>query len=362
MVAGQVLHLSSQPGGVSPLTAVGTASELAQALSAADAGGQPSTLAIQLDLDLDAPVDEVEQVPADRSVVLTLDPELRHLRLAIVVGPGVLRSGAVAGVLSLATTSGIPVLNTWGAKGVLRWDSPFHAGTAGLQADDWLLGGVAEADVVIASGIDPWEVDLESINPVVQHVPPAQLASLLLRWPTRQVAPRPALYDTLAAVARPLYELESSPLSAARAALHCSGAAPDGAVVVGDVDLAGFWLARTFPTGVPGSVAVPARRIEGFAAAGTLMARLDGVGAVGVTTSTDGPMTTAVLDLARSLGAGCVVQEWTEDGWIGSTAAHVEHTTAAFHAPEVRVDSVSVDLDPASFVEVAGAVDLRFLA
>ena len=41
--------------------------------------------------------------------------------------------------------TGAPVVNTWGAKGVLRWDDPHHAGTAGLQADDFDLAGLADS-------------------------------------------------------------------------------------------------------------------------------------------------------------------------------------------------------------------------
>ena len=39
-------------------------------------------------------------------------------------------------------TIGVPVINTWGAKGVFRWDSELHGGTAGLQARDFELARV----------------------------------------------------------------------------------------------------------------------------------------------------------------------------------------------------------------------------
>ena len=50
------------------------------------------------------------------------------------------------------------MLNTWGAKGVFDWRSPHHLATAGLQAWDFELGGLADADLIIATGLDEREV------------------------------------------------------------------------------------------------------------------------------------------------------------------------------------------------------------
>ena len=49
------------------------------------------------------------------------------------------------------------MLNTWGAKGVFDWRSPHHLATAGLQAWDFERGGLADADLIIATGIDERE-------------------------------------------------------------------------------------------------------------------------------------------------------------------------------------------------------------
>ncbi len=69
------------------------------------------------------------------AVVPTLAPELADLSVVVLVGPGVARAGseALAGLDAFARHSGRAVANTFGAKGVFRWDSPFHAGTVGLQ-------------------------------------------------------------------------------------------------------------------------------------------------------------------------------------------------------------------------------------
>ena len=78
--------------------------------------------------------------------------------LGILVGPGVVRANCVAGLAAFARRAGCGVVNTWGAKGVFRWDDPLHFGTAGLQAWDFDLAGLGEVDVLVTSGLDPEEV------------------------------------------------------------------------------------------------------------------------------------------------------------------------------------------------------------
>ena len=159
-LAGPILHLSSAPGGRAPLQTVGSAEELLDALVDPPGLTVPGTLALHLDLDLDTPVPDglVPSVAPERSAVLTLDPSLASLRLLVVVGPGVVRAGALDGLRTAARAAVAPVLATWGAIGVERWDSPFHAGVGGLQAGDLALGGLDGADVVITSGLDPDEL------------------------------------------------------------------------------------------------------------------------------------------------------------------------------------------------------------
>jgi len=359
LLAGQLLHLSSQPAGRSPVVPVGSAEELLAALAIVRPGSAPSTLALHLDLDLGDEVSgELVEPDADRQVVLTLDPSLADLHLAVVVGPGVVRAGAVDGLLSLAGTAGVAVFNSWGAKGVFRWDSPFHGGTIGLQERDVALAGIPDADVVIVSGLDPDELGVEDLdNFTVQEVEPANLATLLARWPRRDAAgvDRPPLYEALAAVVVPAYESGSTPITAARASLQLSGACPEGGVVVADPGPAGFWVARAFPTGIPGSVVVPALDLDGFAAAASLLCALDGRPCLAVTDRFD-PVTEAVMDLAESLGAAATLQVWGERGPAGSTGAHVELCAEQLGAGSPRIDDVAVDLSTAAIEAVAGPI------
>lgn len=177
--------------------------------------------------------------------------------LGILVGPGVVREGCVDGLRAFARRAGSGVVNTWGAKGVLPWDDPLHFGTAGLQALDFELAGLGEVDVLVTSGLDPDEVTSAPWlgRAEVIDVSPADLASIEVDLPPG-TSERPALYTELAAVVGPMYAQPGSP--PARAAALAASLPVDG-LVVAEPGLVGFWIARTFPTAVPGSVVVPAR-------------------------------------------------------------------------------------------------------
>lgn len=362
-VAGPILHLSSCPGGTAPLQTVGSLEEALDALVEPPGMGIPGTSALHLDFDLSAPAPEGVTAAAEpeRQPVMLLDPSLAHLDLVIVVGPGVVRDHAVDDLHTVSRKAGAGVLNTWGAKGVERWDSPYHFGTAGLQERDFELAGVGDADVVIASGLDPDETPVESLgNWVVQEVPPSQLAALTQRWERTHRRPtRPPLYDTIASVVTPLYESDAVPLTGARASLHLTGALPDRGIVVADPGPAGFWIARTLPTSFPGSVCVPATRVDGFAAAAAVVCALEGrpCFAVGDQGEAEGPQgaTAAVLELAEGLGLDVALQLWGERGSLRDSNGHVELLTESLEGTGVRVHEVPVDVQATSELErVAG--------
>jgi hypothetical protein len=361
LLAGGVLHLSSRPGGTAPLQSVGSVEEVLDVLVDPPGLTVPGTLAVHLDLDLDEPVPP-QVAPAaerERRPVLILEPSLGSLRMLALVGPGVIRARAVEGVRSFTRTAGAPVLATWGARGVEHWDSPYSAGVGGVQANDLALGGLRDAEVVLTTGLDPDEIPAGALDGlVVQDVAPAQLGVLCHRWPTRSEPPRDRndVRAALAGVLTPLYEDDSSPLSPARAALHLSGALPDRGLAVADPGPAGFWVARAFPSSIPGSSVVPATREEGFAAAAALVAGVEGRPALAVTDVAGlGPVTAAVGDLARSLRVPLRLQVWADDGPRTSPAEHVALLADHLGDPGVRVDRVGVRLEvPEELVELAG--------
>lgn len=360
-----VLHLSSQPGGRVPLHSVHSPEELLEALADPPGVATPGVTALHLDLDLDAPVaaDLVAGPRVDPQAVLTLDPSMATLNVVAVVGPGVVRSFAVDDLCETARKGGIGILNTWGAKGVERWDSPFHFGTAGLQARDFELAGLGEADVLITSGLDPHESPVDALgNWVIQDVHPRQLVALCHRWPPSRTPPvRPALYDSIAEVVVPRYESAQVPLTGPRASLHLSGALPERGVVVADPGPAGFWIARTFPTSHPGSVCVPATGGSGFAAAAAIVCRIEGRPCLAVAdqvadTGVD-DTSGALLELAESLGLGVALQLWGPDGSLADSDAHVSLLADQLGSEVVRIDDVPVLTDDiADLVAVAGPV------
>ena len=360
-----VLHLSSQPGGRVPLHSVHSAEEMLEALADPPGVTTPGVTALHLDLDMGASVsaDLMAGPRVEPQPVLTLDSSMATLNVVAVVGPGVVRSFAVEELSEMARKGGIGILNTWGAKGVERWDSPFHFGTAGLQERDFELAGLAEADVLITSGLDPDESPVDALGSwVVQDVDPRERAALCHRWPPSRTPPvRPALYDSIAAVVVPRYESDRVPLSGPRAALHLSGALPERGVVVADPGPAGFWIARTFPTSHPGSVCVPATGGPGFAAAAAIVCRIEGRPCLAVADQVTGTgvddVSGALLELAESLGLGVALQLWGPDGSLPDSAGHVSLLAEHLKSDVVRIDDVPVltgDID--DLVAVAGPV------
>ena len=103
------------------------------------------------------------EVPAAMAYALGLDPDqdsagegaaLPDGRLVVLAGPGVVGTRSVDGLRAFAAAANVPVANTWGAKGVLPWDSPNHMGTCGLQARDFELLDFASYDAIVATGTD----------------------------------------------------------------------------------------------------------------------------------------------------------------------------------------------------------------
>jgi acetolactate synthase-1/2/3 large subunit len=75
----------------------------------------------------------------------------------IFAGNGVIRGQASLALREFAGRSGIPVANTFMAKGCLPWDHELALGTIGLQMRDVVSCGFDRADLVIAAGYDPVE-------------------------------------------------------------------------------------------------------------------------------------------------------------------------------------------------------------
>lgn len=365
-LAGPILHLSSAPGGTAVLQTVGSVEEMLDALVDPPGMGVPGTSAIHLDLDLHEPLDHdpLPSASADRRPVMVLDPSLSGLRMLVLAGPGVVRTSSHDGLRNLTRATGAPVVATFGAIGLERWDSPFHAGVGGLQESDLALGGLDDADLVVVTGVDPAEVPPGRLDRlVVQQVPERQLGALCHGWPPLGPVPvgRPSVRAALAPVLERLWETETVPVTGARAALHLAGARPDDGVVVADPGPVGFWVARGAPSSVPGAICVPATAEAGFAAAAGLVAALDGRPCLAVTdqAGADSDATAAILDLAGVLGVPFGLQVWGDQGSMRDVTDHVALIDRLLRSedPSARLVPVPVDLSLSDdLVELAGAI------
>ncbi len=83
----------------------------------------------------------------------------------IFAGNGVIRGHASEALRALARDHGIPVVNTFMAKGCMPYDDPLCLLSAGLQARDYVSCGFDKADLIIAVGYDPVEYAPKVWNP-----------------------------------------------------------------------------------------------------------------------------------------------------------------------------------------------------
>lgn len=72
----------------------------------------------------------------------------------ILAGNGVVRAQASQALAHFSETLGIPVANTFMAKGVIPFRHPMALGSVGLQSNDYANCGFASADVIICIGYD----------------------------------------------------------------------------------------------------------------------------------------------------------------------------------------------------------------
>jgi thiamine pyrophosphate-dependent acetolactate synthase large subunit-like protein len=339
---------------------VDEASQVAEAVAVAARharGPVPATSELILDVDMGHPCDPAWPVRS------TLALGMGHIdlpeRVALLVGPGVLRSDRAGDLRRLAAAASIGVANTWGAKGLFAWDSPFHMGTAGLQAEDFRLLGFADYDLVLSTGLDPDESPRDRWALTDSLELEVQLLGYFVNGWQRDARPIPPnlLYEGLAAVVQRLSPSTALPLSPARAVADVRSALPQGGLVAADAGWAGLWVARTFPTTEAGSVVVPATVAAGFAAAAALVAALSNRPAIALTDAPIDVMSTAVLDAARSLGAPLVLEAWHDAHRSAGRADHGANLREALRERQPTVIDVAVNgAHTAQLIDVAGPV------
>jgi acetolactate synthase I/II/III large subunit len=132
--------------------------------------------ACHLELPEDVAAEETTATPLDTQRTRRPSPDRPALRRAaelidrardplIFAGNGVIRGQASAALRQFAGRTGIPVANTFMAKGCLPWSHELALGTIGLQMRDVISCGFDRADLVIAAGYDPVEFAPKLWNP-----------------------------------------------------------------------------------------------------------------------------------------------------------------------------------------------------
>lgn len=395
--AGPDAVAGDEPAAARPIAAV-TASSLDDLLAAVPAlhdaaHGRSAGLALTVALDASGPTPDVVPrrpapvdawTPPGEPLVATVAAAARPVVLA---GPGVVRVG-VPGLHAVAAAASLGVLNTWGAKGVFDWRSRHHLATAGLQARDFELGGLADADLIVATGVDPAEAPAHRwrhLAPVVE-VAPGALDPLAGRWsrPPADIAV-PPLRAALGRVTQEGWASSATPLAPSLVTRHYAEVVGPGGLVAADPGVAGYWVARTFATTSVGSVHVPAfAGSDGFAVACATVARLRGPDRP-VLAVVDGPAAEGTggrreagrgvagrgaagehpagdpvgeaLECARRLGVDVPVEAWSPDGDPLDPDRHRERLRRLVLGGDTGVVGLATDAGQLDrMIEVAGEV------
>lgn len=359
------LLLSSAPGRAATPVVLRDVDDLPALVATWDHGAVTAAVEVRLEVDLDAaappgayPLAVDEQ---QASAAMTLGADVRDAGLVLLVGPGVVREGRSAQLATLARQAGAPVFTTVGGAGALGTLDPLLAGVVGLQERDAEAAGLHEAPLVVACGVDAADDPVEElVGGQVLDVPPAQLATLGLRWGP-DVPPLPPPSPLAAAVERALApftnEDEDDAASPATAAQALVAAAGRGALLSADAGPAALWLARAGIPAEPGTLVLPGARSPGFAVAAAAVAALDGRPALAVTTDPPDPLTAALLERVAAWGVDLVVVRWGADAPRLGAEEHTRALRAARRAGGLAQLGVPVDLDRTrALVEALGPV------
>jgi acetolactate synthase-1/2/3 large subunit len=199
----------------------------------------------------------------------------------IFAGNGVIRGGASKELRDFSRAHGIPVVNTFMAKGCMPYDDPLALLTAGLQARDYISCGFEKADLIIAVGYDvveyapkfwnperkkhiihidftPAEVD-SHYQPAVEVVADVREALELLNGLVKgQKDPAPYrelrryILEQLAVGA----DDDTFPIKPQRILRDLRRAMGREDILISDVGSHKLWIARTFPAYEPNSVLI----------------------------------------------------------------------------------------------------------
>jgi acetolactate synthase-1/2/3 large subunit len=312
--------------------------------------------ATHLELPEDVMERPLDASPLPRRAPVQPEPGIRELQRAAEIidaaespialaGNGAIRAHAGRALRAFAHTTGIPVAETFMAKGLLDYEDPHALGTVGLQSRDYAMAGFEDADVVVAIGYDLVEHAPEHWNPKADKqiividsvaaeideffVPEVELIGDITHVLARLAAG--CKRTTVASDSSGLRSLTLRALNDARDDEHFPMRPPRvlwdirdalGAndILVSDVGLHKLWIGRMFPAHEPGTVLI-ANGLAGmgFALPTAIAAKLVHPDRGVVTVNGDGGflMNCQELETAARLKTAVVNVIW-ENGEFGS--------------------------------------------
>jgi acetolactate synthase-1/2/3 large subunit len=210
-------------------------------------------------------------------------------RAVILAGNGAVRTRAASALREFAAGTGIPVAETFMAKGLVPASSDLSLGAVGLQSGDYAMAGFDDADLVITVGYDlvehspehwnpsrnktivcidsvPAETD-ESFLPAVELVgdPATTLHSLLERCGGKEhVGGSPRLREAVISRLEVAARDDAFPIRPPRALYEVRELLGRDDILVSDVGLHKLWIGRLWPAEEPNTTLIA----NGFAGMG----------------------------------------------------------------------------------------------
>src|ERR1700730_5044553 len=248
--------------------------------------------ATHLELPEDVMERELDASRLPRRAPVQPEPGLRELARAAEIiaeaehpvalaGNGAIRTNASRALRAFVEDTGIPVAETFMAKGLLDYEDPHALGTVGLQSRDYALAGFEDADVVLAIGYDLVEHAPKHWNPrrnkrivVIDtvaaeidefYVPEVELIGdipyVLNRLAaafdrTKDAEPSTGLRDLVQGAFREARGDERFPMRPPRVLADIRDALAPEDILVSDVGLHKLWIGRMFPAHEPGTVLI----------------------------------------------------------------------------------------------------------
>jgi acetolactate synthase-1/2/3 large subunit len=315
--------------------------------------------ATHLELPEDVMQQPLDAAPLPHRAPVRPEPGVRELQRAAelidqaenpiaLAGNGAIRGHASRALRAFSQTTGIPVAETFMAKGLIDYEDPRALGTVGLQSRDYEMAGFDEADLVIAIGYDLVEHAPEHWNPrgdkrivVIDSVAAeidefflpevelvgdiahvlARLAADTKRLPGRDSTDH-RLHELVQGALREARTDDHFPMRPPRVLWDIRQALGRQDLLVSDVGLHKLWIGRMFPAHEPATVLI-ANGLAGmgFALPTAIAAKLVHPDRHVVSVSGDGGflMNCQELETAMRLRTPVVNIVW-ENGEFGSIA------------------------------------------